>query len=592
MDGFKYLVINTWSNDGISDSNGLVAFKKKLQNLKKIIREWVASKKSSSYNLKKEHLKRLSSIDVKVDLGCASEEEFLYRKDSLKFLGELERLESKDLYQKAKLKWALEGDENTGFFHGMLKKIRRQLALKGILKNGEWIEDPNLVKAELLNHFRTRFNMDTGIPSSFGAELLNPLSSSQRDCLDQNITLEEIKKAVWGCGGDRAPGHDGFTFKFFTTFWDLIEGDVVRFVLEFFRTNSFPKGCNSSFIALIPKVHNAEFVTDFRPISLIRFKNILDGPLILNEVLAWCKERNIELMVFKVDFEKDFDSLRWDFLDLVMEKLGFGFIWRSWIQGCLRNAHSSILVNGSLTAEFEKAFMLLRVRRRILVYLKGLSLVEITCPSLISLYGLKVNVHTSKVIGIGVSDEEISCMANVIGCGVAKLRLKYIGVLIGCNMSRCSHWADITQKYSLKHSLWKARLLSVGGRLSLIKSVLGSLPTYYMSIYFMPVSIRNNLESMCNKFFIGGDHDDKKMTCVKWKRCLACKNQGGIGISSIYGLNIRLLFKWIGEKAWILALSFALLVKVMLKRSITSSSIVILPKICEPYWQNGGRWIF
>ncbi|GJT91741.1 hypothetical protein Tco_1080586 [Tanacetum coccineum] len=117
-----------------------------------------------------------------VDLRCASEEDFLNHKDSLKFLVELERLESKDLAQKAKLKWALQGDENTGFFHGMLKKKRCQLTIKGILKNGEWIEDPNLVKAEFLNHFRTRFNMATGIPSSFGAELLNPLSFSQRDC--------------------------------------------------------------------------------------------------------------------------------------------------------------------------------------------------------------------------------------------------------------------------------------------------------------------------------------------------------------------------------------------------------------------------
>ncbi|GKD71182.1 RNA-directed DNA polymerase, eukaryota, reverse transcriptase zinc-binding domain protein [Tanacetum coccineum] len=50
--------------------------------------------------------------------------------------------------------------------------------------------------------------------------------------------------------------------------------------------------------------------------------------------------------------------------------------------------------------------------------------------------GLKINVYKSKVIGIGVSDEEFSCMANVIGCGVAKLPLKYLGVLIGYNMSR------------------------------------------------------------------------------------------------------------------------------------------------------------
>ena len=151
----------------------------------------------------------------------------------------------------------------------MLKKNRRQLAIKGILKNGEWIEDPKLVKAEFFDHFSSRFKLGSGIHPSLDADMFQRLSSSQRDHLDQNITREEIKRAVWDCDEDRAPGPDGFTFKFFKTFWELIEGDVDRFVHEFFRTNSFPKGCNSSFIALIPKVHDAKFVNDFRPISLI-----------------------------------------------------------------------------------------------------------------------------------------------------------------------------------------------------------------------------------------------------------------------------------------------------------------------------------
>nr|GEY84922.1 RNA-directed DNA polymerase, eukaryota, reverse transcriptase zinc-binding domain protein [Tanacetum cinerariifolium] len=56
---------------------------------------------------------------------------------------------------------------------------------------------------------------------------------------------------------------------------------------------------------------------------------ILDGPLILNEVLAWYRQRKKELMVFKVNFEKAFDSLRWDFLDVILDKLGFGSKWRS-----------------------------------------------------------------------------------------------------------------------------------------------------------------------------------------------------------------------------------------------------------------------
>ncbi|GKD39143.1 putative RNA-directed DNA polymerase, eukaryota, reverse transcriptase zinc-binding domain protein, partial [Tanacetum coccineum] len=302
----------------------------------------------------------------------------------VKILEDLDRLEAKDLAQKAKVKWALEGDENSSFFHSSLKKKRRQLAIKGILKDGDWIEDPGPVKSVFFAHFKNRFQHSPGTAPILDTDFLNPISQSQRDFLERPFSREDIKQAVWECGGDRAPGPDGFTFKFYTFFWDLIQDDVVRFVHEFFRSNIFPKGCNSSFIALIPKVPNAKNVSDFRPISLIgsqykiigkllanrlskvigdcvnpvqsafiKGRNILDGPLILNEILSWHRHHKKEVMVFKVDFEKAFDSLRWDFLDLILDKIGFGSRWRAWINGCLCSARSSVLVNGSPTEEFE-----------------------------------------------------------------------------------------------------------------------------------------------------------------------------------------------------------------------------------------------
>ncbi|GKC85761.1 putative RNA-directed DNA polymerase, eukaryota, reverse transcriptase zinc-binding domain protein [Tanacetum coccineum] len=310
--------------------------------------------------LKKEHLSHLSSIDVLIDRGRATDLDLLNRRDSIRLLGDLDRIEATDLAQKARIKSALEGDENSSFFHATLKKNRHQLAIKNILNEGEWIENPDNIKTVFVDHFRNR------------------------EFLERSFSRDEIKRAVWDCEGDRAPRPDGFTFKFFATFWDILESDVIRFVQEFFLTGSFPKGCNSSFIALIPKVFNATLVTDFRPISLIgcqykilgkilanhlsmvigscispeqsafiKGRNILDGPLILNEVIEWYRKRKKQLMIFKVDFEKAFDSLRWDFLYLVMAKLGFGIRWRNWIKGCLRHARSSVLVNGSPTVEFE-----------------------------------------------------------------------------------------------------------------------------------------------------------------------------------------------------------------------------------------------
>ncbi|GJV84453.1 RNA-directed DNA polymerase, eukaryota, reverse transcriptase zinc-binding domain protein [Tanacetum coccineum] len=519
-----------------------------------------------------------------------------------------------------------ENEADNGLLHpsSTLAK-RRFLAIRGILKDGDWIDDPALVKSEFLSHFCKRFQQPPSTSTSFNFTFANPLSPIQSVHLERNCSREEIKKAVWDCGGDRAPGPDGFSFKFFTTFWDLVEDDVVRFANEFFASGSFPKGCNSTFITLILKVSNAKFVSDFHPISLIgcqykiigkilanrlsmvigscisaeqsafiKGRNILGGPFILNEVLAWYHDRKKGLMVFKVDFEKAFDSVRWDFLDSVLERFGFGFKWRSWIHGCFSNACSSVLVNGSPTSKFDlhrglrqgdplspflfilamEGLHALSCKAEELGLFKGASfghdnmivshlmyaddviflgewsetnahnlICMLRCFFLIS--GLKINVHKSNVLGVGVFDMEVSNMAKLIGCGVAKFPLKYLGVPVGCNMARCSSWNAIIQKFSNKLSLWKTRLLSVGGRLTLLKDVLRNLPTYYMSIYMMPSHVQNKLESIHNSFFIGVDQGEKKITWIKWKKCMASKKLGGLGISSIYGLNIGLLFKWI-----------------------------------------------
>lgn len=134
------------------------------------------------------------------------------------------------------------------------------------------------------------------------------------------------------------------------------------------------------------------------------------------------------------------------------------------------------------------------------------------CFFLIS--GLKINVNKSNLLGVCVPDDFVSDLAHSIGCRAASFPMNYLGIPVGCNMARCANWNAIIQRFSSKLSLWKARLLSVGGRLSLIKSVLGHLPTYYMSIYPMPSSIIKKLESMRNCFFLGGDLDERKMTWV------------------------------------------------------------------------------
>ncbi|GKD34943.1 RNA-directed DNA polymerase, eukaryota, partial [Tanacetum coccineum] len=340
IDGFDSFVADTWRDSLSSNLNPMLRLVTKLKHLKEEIRKWTKEKNVKSVNIKKAG--------------------------------------------RFGIKWSIEGDENSKYFHGIINKQRNNIAIRGILVDGAWIEDPRIVKNEVFTHFKDRFNITSSKRLTLDMEFPNKLSIDQKTDLERPFTKEEIKGAVWDCGLNKSPGPDGFKFCFYQRYWCLLEHDIVDVVNHFF-TYFFPrKGCNSSFIALIPKSHDPKQVKDFRPISLIGSlykiiakllanrlvlvmanlvnevqsafidnRQILDGPFILNEIIQWCKAKKKQTMIFKVDFEKAFDSVRWDFLDDVLKKFGFGSRWCDWIQSCLRSSRGSILVNGSPTSEFQ-----------------------------------------------------------------------------------------------------------------------------------------------------------------------------------------------------------------------------------------------
>ncbi|PWA34615.1 RNA-directed DNA polymerase, eukaryota, Reverse transcriptase zinc-binding domain protein [Artemisia annua] len=124
-------------------------------------------------------------------------------------------------------------------------------------------------------------------------------------------------------------------------------------------------------------------------------------------------------------------------------------------------------------------------------------------------------------------------------------RLSSIDIKIDQGLANEMDFSNRRDSIRILGELDNPRLLSAGGRVTLLKSVLGSLPLYFMSIYMAPVSICNKLESMRNQFFLGGESGEKKMSWVTWKKCLVSKKMGGLGIGSIFALNIGLLFKWL-----------------------------------------------
>ena len=86
--------------------------------------------------------------------------------------------------------------------------------------------------------------------------------------------------------------------------------------------------------------------------NLVGCLDLLHSALIANEVNEEAKRSSKSCLVFKVDYEKAYDSVSWDFLFYMLERTGFSSKWVKWIAGCLKSASISFLVNGSPTTEF------------------------------------------------------------------------------------------------------------------------------------------------------------------------------------------------------------------------------------------------
>ncbi|GJV19306.1 RNA-directed DNA polymerase, eukaryota, reverse transcriptase zinc-binding domain protein [Tanacetum coccineum] len=175
---------------------------------------------------------------------------------------------------------------------------------------------------------------------SFRCNRIGKISMEDARNLERKIDEKEIWEAVRGCSGNKAPGPDGFNFMFTTKTWDIIKKDLIEAITWFWKFMEISRGCNTSFITIIPKVKDPIGLGDFRPISLIgcyykiitkilaervkrvmgfmvgeaqnafiRGRYVLDGVIIANETMTYLKQKKEKCLIFKVDFEKAYDII-------------------------------------------------------------------------------------------------------------------------------------------------------------------------------------------------------------------------------------------------------------------------------------------
>ena len=401
---------------------------------------------------------------------------------------------------------------------------------------------------------------------------------------------------------------------------------MLGFFKEFHEQGKFVRSINATFLVLIPKKQNVEDLKDLRPISLVgglykilakalanRIKNvlgkvispvqsafveskqILDAVLIANEVVDTIIRRKESGIVCKLDIEKAYDHLSWEFLIQVLDKMGFGKRWVSWVKWCVSTASFSIMVNGSLAGFFQNSrglrqgdplspylFVigmeaLSRLLNRAMDdnYLSGSKFADRDgIGSVIShllyaddtllfcgankdqlkylswilmwfeaLSGLRINLNKSEILPVG-SVDNVQELAVELGCGIGSLPSSYLGLPLGANHKALGVWDTVEDRFRKRLASWKSQYISKGGRLTLIQSTLSSLPIYCLSLFRMPVSICSRLEKIQREFLWSGGSLAKKTHLVNWKTVCTEKKKEGLGLCRFSILNKALMRKW------------------------------------------------
>lgn len=421
-----------------------------------------------------------------------------------------------------------------------------------MLNNGDRITKSESIYATFVDSFTDLF----GKPFSDnynGCDRISNLvtkrvSVDQFDMLSRDVSDKEIIKAFKSLKANKAPGPDGYSAGFFKKSWEVVGKEVVEAVKSFFRSGELLQELNSTTIALIPKVPNAEKVGDFRPISCYNTLYKCISKIIADRIKSVLPDLVDPVQSAFVQGRRISDNVRWDFVIDVLKAMGFPSNIICWVKACMTSPSFSICINGSLHGYFQGArglrqgdpmspylFVLVmeilaeksthpdfrfhwRCGKTRIVNLYFTDDLMIFCKADVftvkaikdgldefqSLSGLSPSPNKSHIFFSGCEKKLRDELMNIVKFNEGFPPVRYSGVPLISTKLKSKDCDQLVERITKRIKSWTNRYLSYAGRAQLIKSILFSMQVYWSSLFILPKKVITAIESLFRSFFWSG----------------------------------------------------------------------------------------
>jgi hypothetical protein len=367
--------------------NAVEVWNIKTKRVKKWLKGWGLSLKGHNRKYKKilqEELLILEQTEEDHMLSSSAlERKSFIQREMMRILEEEEQY----WHKRTNLRWPLEGDNNSEFFHRVANGKKRKNTIFSMEGEEQELLDTEKILEHATNYYKTIFGPSEKSSFTLSSSLWGPnscVSQEENHNLVAPFTQEEIKKVVFSMDKNTAPGPDHLPIEFFQPCWGVINVELEDMFKEFQNNELELERLNYGVITLLPQIKEANKIHQYRPICLlnviykiftkalmlrlepvmsniidkcqsgfIKGRNIVEGIMSLHEILHDTKVRKKDGLVLKLDFEKAYDKISWNFLFECLKQRGFCEKWCHWIEKVVTCGTLSVKVNDKVGAYFK-----------------------------------------------------------------------------------------------------------------------------------------------------------------------------------------------------------------------------------------------